>query len=376
MLNRLIYNNEVYYKVKDLTELFEVSEYKLKKIIDECEIKTTTLKGYGRTKYILEQNVSDIIFEDGSTMYMKTSVQDYQEEFKNTVKIGALVGVFTGKEINYEEIREKINKKFEDTTKGTKSEAIEIKMNVFNENAERLGLTERVYKLDFIYGKETKAMYFRVDEKGNIIDDFNVALCYCEDEFKRNMQEGFLWNDKDEREYINIGKHKHLTVKELLDKFYKIIKNENNRSFESYDYFTYSTEKGYVSVDIDLLMKLLFGEVKVKGSNMFITEKECYEVEVDKFKQETIGIELKESETSSDYFIIGEKDNKDQIKSVSNDDDIEDLVEELSLEIEKEKKVKRKKHYHEGGSGLLSSIGYQESVNDTHCECEPLLFPC
>ncbi|WP_458106277.1 hypothetical protein [Bacillus sp. PK5-004] len=59
MINRLIYNGKVYYKVADLAQLFDVSIYKIRKIVKTQDIRTT-LKGYGRAVFVLEENVAKI----------------------------------------------------------------------------------------------------------------------------------------------------------------------------------------------------------------------------------------------------------------------------------------------------------------------------
>ncbi|MED0826573.1 hypothetical protein [Bacillus pacificus] len=60
MLARIIIGKEVYYKVKDVAVLFDLSQYKMKKTIEKQDIETKTLGGFGRTLYILEENVGKI----------------------------------------------------------------------------------------------------------------------------------------------------------------------------------------------------------------------------------------------------------------------------------------------------------------------------
>lgn len=59
MINRVIYNGKVYYKVADLADLFEVSKYKMRNIIKTQDIGTT-LKGFGRAVFVMEENVAKI----------------------------------------------------------------------------------------------------------------------------------------------------------------------------------------------------------------------------------------------------------------------------------------------------------------------------
>lgn len=47
MINRVVFDNEIYYKVKDLTELYTTATlYKIKKEIKTQGIETTVLEGY------------------------------------------------------------------------------------------------------------------------------------------------------------------------------------------------------------------------------------------------------------------------------------------------------------------------------------------
>lgn len=60
MLNRVIYGGQVYYKVNDVAVLFDLSQYKMKKTLDKQGIEKGKLAGFGRTLFILEENVGKI----------------------------------------------------------------------------------------------------------------------------------------------------------------------------------------------------------------------------------------------------------------------------------------------------------------------------
>ncbi|KUH46056.1 hypothetical protein M2E15_2920 [Bacillus mycoides] len=60
MLNRVIYEGQVYYKVNDVAVLFDLSQYKMKKTLEKQGIKKGKLAGFGRTLFILEKNVGKI----------------------------------------------------------------------------------------------------------------------------------------------------------------------------------------------------------------------------------------------------------------------------------------------------------------------------
>ncbi|WP_342601593.1 hypothetical protein [Peribacillus sp. FSL E2-0159] len=81
MLNRVIYSGKVYYKIIDLGLLFDLSQYKLKKILKEQNIETTKLKGFGRSIFVLEENVS-VIEVNGEITIVKTTIVDAPLEKK------------------------------------------------------------------------------------------------------------------------------------------------------------------------------------------------------------------------------------------------------------------------------------------------------
>ncbi|MED4267335.1 hypothetical protein [Priestia megaterium] len=74
MLNRVIYNGVVYYKVADLAELFDVSVYKMRKAIKEKNIGEK-LKGFGRMVFVSEENVA-LISVNCKTAVVKTDIKE------------------------------------------------------------------------------------------------------------------------------------------------------------------------------------------------------------------------------------------------------------------------------------------------------------
>ena len=83
MLNRVIYDGKVYYKVTDLRFLFDLTQYKLRKILKEQSIEITKLKGFGRSLFVLEENVAKIEVNDEFTI-IETKFEDSID--KKTVK--------------------------------------------------------------------------------------------------------------------------------------------------------------------------------------------------------------------------------------------------------------------------------------------------
>ena len=60
MINRTIFGGQVFYRIADLAELFDVSVYKMRKAIKEQNIKTTCLTGFGRCVFVLESDIAKI----------------------------------------------------------------------------------------------------------------------------------------------------------------------------------------------------------------------------------------------------------------------------------------------------------------------------
>ncbi|WP_197207604.1 hypothetical protein [Cytobacillus firmus] len=82
MINRLIYNGKVYYKVADLAQLFDVSIYKMRNSIKKQGIGAPLPKGsgYGRAVFVLEENVAKIDV-NGKSVIVKTKVKESVEKF-------------------------------------------------------------------------------------------------------------------------------------------------------------------------------------------------------------------------------------------------------------------------------------------------------
>ncbi|MEJ9302021.1 hypothetical protein ABEW33_23345 [Priestia megaterium] len=78
MLNRVIYGGKVYYKVVDLAVLFDLSNYKMNKIIEKQEIKAEPLDGFGRIRFVSEQEASKIVVNNEVTI-LKTEFTDLVE---------------------------------------------------------------------------------------------------------------------------------------------------------------------------------------------------------------------------------------------------------------------------------------------------------
>ena len=60
MINRTIFNGQVFYRIADLALLFDVSAYKMRKAVKEQNIETKRLEGFGRCVFVLEADIAKI----------------------------------------------------------------------------------------------------------------------------------------------------------------------------------------------------------------------------------------------------------------------------------------------------------------------------
>jgi len=107
-LNKVIFSGKIYYKVNDLTLLFEgVSLYKIKKVINEMELETVKLKGFGTGNFILETDVNKLIINEQS-VFLSTKVRVLSDEVKMTKLLNKMFA--PTEKIANELVEKKINK--------------------------------------------------------------------------------------------------------------------------------------------------------------------------------------------------------------------------------------------------------------------------
>jgi len=106
-INKVIFNKEVYYRVNDLTGIFEVSLFKIKKTILKMELETAKLKGFGNGLFIKEKDVNKIVINEKSVM-LSTKVKVLNEELKMTKLLNKIFQ--PGEEVEKELINDSINK--------------------------------------------------------------------------------------------------------------------------------------------------------------------------------------------------------------------------------------------------------------------------
>jgi hypothetical protein len=94
MLTRVIFKGEVFYRVVDLMELFDISPYKMKKAINDQKIPTTKLSGFGHVKFVKEEDVSAVEINGEITIIKtvkKPTKAELKKERKGLMKKGALI---------------------------------------------------------------------------------------------------------------------------------------------------------------------------------------------------------------------------------------------------------------------------------------------
>lgn len=146
-LTKIIYNGAIYIPLRELTKVFvEESLYTIKKSIKEQDIKTSTLEGFGRSLFILEDDINNLIV-NGKSVLLSTKVTTLSDE----AKMVSLLSLFTGdneltKQMQENKIKEFISKPehtVKTISKENKKEHIE-----FNKGMEDLGLGYRLVNID------------------------------------------------------------------------------------------------------------------------------------------------------------------------------------------------------------------------------------
>ncbi|MDR4170361.1 hypothetical protein [Bacillus nitratireducens] len=200
MINRVIFNENTYYKVNDLQELYNVSMYKIKKAIKEQGIVIGTLKGFGRTLYILEAELN-MLEIDGAVTYMKTVVKDYRETLTINAKAASWAYAFTGVKISNEELLQKVNDKAIDEMSAFDEHTIDERdtektefVERFNDVAEQYGYSDRLHRVDLLINGEILNVEFYTagDEIGSANNYLDITHCVHPDDFERAFQDGCI----------------------------------------------------------------------------------------------------------------------------------------------------------------------------------------
>ena len=133
MLNRVIYEGLVYYRAEDIRFELQVSAYKFKKLIAYYEIETRTLKGFGRSKFILEGEACSIVTEDDFSLDLGTEVKCKEVEMENCIRFTKFANMLSGKD-EFENIYSELDKVHERFDKA-KVEVVEREFKYENFNS-------------------------------------------------------------------------------------------------------------------------------------------------------------------------------------------------------------------------------------------------
>ncbi len=238
MINRVIFKGETYYKVNDLKELYDVSMYKIKKAIKEQEIKTTTLEGFGRSKFILEAELN-MLEIDGAITYMKTAVKDYREEMTVGGRMSALANsMFRITKTNEELIREASQDAIDKLDKHSSTELalttetdernIEA-IETFNQLAKEFGYANRFHHIDLVVNGELSNVVLHTIN--GVLGDWNdfYRITDLSIESFRNEFERGIFEDICETEFVLTPGENNTTDEEAFIKLLHKLNGKNWR---------------------------------------------------------------------------------------------------------------------------------------------------
>lgn len=252
MINRIIFNDKVYYKKKDLKDLFEINDYKLNKIIKEQNIPTTILKGFGRTVWIEEKYVSSINI-DGVYIKMQTKLYDYQTRLHENLKmksfINALVSMNYQREIKtdielQEEVIKETEKEFEPTE--LKEDKEQITNGMINNLLEQEGYEERIYTAELKCDDKVFGLDFMF-RNGEIFTDSHKYYMTTDIEnlryTKKDIKQGKVldYDGRNDEDITVIeftkGEHKIVTPEIFLSALQKLLKGTMKKDSTDYTNF-------------------------------------------------------------------------------------------------------------------------------------------
>ncbi|MFK4423971.1 hypothetical protein [Bacillus sp. RC51] len=236
MMNRVIFKGETYYKVNDLQELYNVSMYKIKKAIKEQGIVIGTLKGFGRSLFILESELN-MLEIDGAVTYMKTAVKDYREEMTVGSRMSVMANsmfriIKTTEEIIQEASQNAIDKLDEhsstELTLTTKTDDEEIEaIETFNQLAKEFGCANRFHRIELlINGELTNVVLHTINGTLSSIDDFSMINYISIESFRSEFERGSFNDGFDQGEFVLTPGESNTTNEEAFIALLEKMKNE------------------------------------------------------------------------------------------------------------------------------------------------------
>ena len=272
MVTRLIFQNEVYYRLKDVAELRGVSVARLKRAIEKLNIPTTVIEGFGRMKWIEERYVNDIEL-DNEIVYMRTEFKDYQRELSLKGTASAIACMLFDKEVDTSKIVYDTMKdmdKFAEETNVKRKNEERKKVEIMNTIFEETNVAERFVSFEFLVGNEINQMTVLVDGEGKIVNDRHFADYIFDDEtineLKLEIVEcGGIYEECGDLFRLNFGEpfecdnmSVHLT-NELLRNMSK-----NQIDMFSNDWFDVELDNGkYIGVKLDTFLDMLNEDIRV-----------------------------------------------------------------------------------------------------------------
>ena len=208
MLTRIIYEDgKVYYRVKDIKQHFGLSDYKMRKILKQGEVPTTTLDGFGRTKFIAEENMF-LLEIGGGNLIVRTVYKDFQQSFESNKSMDGFFNFMYGDAIP-KKTPEELYIKTMDEMDSFEENAVrkdkdknedETKIKKFNEFCEKYGYSERVRTVKFIQNNEMYHLDLIINGNGKIVDDTSTLIyCYSlegiEEYLREDIKNGCLRDD-------------------------------------------------------------------------------------------------------------------------------------------------------------------------------------
>lgn len=297
MLTRIIYeDSKVYYRIKDIKKYYNLSDYKMRKIIKESEVPTTRLDGFGRTKFIAEENMFLLEIEGGN-MIVRTAYKDFQQSFESNKSMDGFFNFMCGGAIPKKTPEELFIKTMEEMDNFEENAAREdkdkdknedeTKIKKFNEFCEEYGYSERVRTVKFVQNNEIFQLDLIINGNGKIVDDTSTLIyCYsleCIEEYLReDIKNGYL-ADEDCRPRLILTKGKPFKIPSqdyLIRELFKLFRTAE-LDMDCVDWVNVPVDNdGDFTVPINMFLALMNDNIKiVKQEDITNNEEDIIDVD-------------------------------------------------------------------------------------------------
>ena len=276
MLTRIIYKDgNVYYRVRDLKEYFDLTDYKMRKIIKVSEVETVKLESFGNTSFIREEDIS-LLDINGGGIIMRTEYKDYQQTYESNQSMDNFFNFLSSNRLPKKTPEELYIKtmdeldSFRDNAKHKKEDEdkYHMKRELFNELCEKYGYSERVVYARFVSRNEYFELPVIINGNGTIVDSTTrLDYCYCEeslDYLKHDVANGELVSDEGEKLILTKGKPFNIPSDSwLLKQIFKLL-SENEIEQSCVDWIDVKLQNGnQISVYIDILLALMTNNIRI-----------------------------------------------------------------------------------------------------------------